>query len=306
MDRLKLWMKASRFRVLPVMVIPVFLGGLGAYAWNGTFHPLLFLITLLGSAAAHLFSNMINDLWDFRSGVDVAAKETAAAISTNSGFLANGTMSERAFAFVTWLFFFLALGSGVAVSLASGWWALLFGGLGGLIAYFYVAPPLKFGYRGKGYSEIAILLSFGILPVMGTYYVQVEQFGYRPLLLSLPVGLLTTLVLFNHHFLHWQADRQAGKRTLVVVWGPRKSLVFSRMLAILAYVSLIACVLFQALPWYALIALITIVPLFKVYGSLGPENDSRAYLPLMGASLQASVRCGGITGLALLVHGLIQ
>jgi len=177
--------------------------------------------------------------------------------------------------------------------------------LGGLIAYFYVAPPLKFGYRGKGYSEIAILLTFGILPVMGTYYVQVEQFGYRPLMLSLPVGLLTTLVLFNHHFLHWQADRQAGKKTLVVVWGERKSLVFSRMLAVLAYISLIACVLLQVLPWYALIAIITIIPLFRVYGTLGAENDSRAYLPLMGASLKASVRCGGLMGIALLVHGLL-
>jgi 1,4-dihydroxy-2-naphthoate octaprenyltransferase len=306
MDKLELWMKASRFRVLPVMVVPVVLGGLGAYAWDGAFRPVLFLITLLGAACVHLFSNMINDLWDFRNGVDIAAKETAAAISTNSGFLANGVMSEKKFGMVTWAFFFIALICGIAVSLYSGWWPLVIGGLGGLIAYFYVAPPLKFGYRGKGYSEIAIVLSFGILPVMGTYYVQVEQFGYRPLMLSLPVGLLTTLILFNHHFLHWKADRQSGKRTLVVVWGEKKALAFSRLLAVLAYVSLIACAALQVLPWYALLAMFTAIPLFRVYGNLKDENDSRAYLPLMGASLQASIRCGGLMALALLLQGLLH
>ncbi|RKN79111.1 prenyltransferase [Paenibacillus ginsengarvi] len=306
MDKLKLWMKASRFRVLPVMVIPVLLGGVGAYAWEGVFHPLLFIVTLLGAACTHLFSNMINDLWDFRNGVDSAAKETAAAISTNSGFLAGGMMSERTFSFATWGLFAVAVACGITVSLFSGWWPLVIGALGALIAYFYVAPPLKFGYLGKGYSEIAILLSFGILPVMGTYYVQLEQFDVRPLLLSLPIGLLTTLILFNHHFLHWQADRSAGKRTLVVVWGEKKALVFSRWLAIFAYVSLLLCVVLQVLPWYALLAVFTAIKLFRVYGTLGERNDSRAYLPLMGASLQASVRCGALMALSLLLQGLLH
>lgn len=306
MDKLRLWMKASRSRVLPVMVIPVILGGLGVYAWEGVFHPVLFAVTLLGAACTHLFSNMINDLWDYRNGVDLAAKETAAAISTNSGFLANGVMSERKFGLATWGLFAIAAACGLILSRYSGWWPLALGALGGLIAYFYVAPPLKFGYRGKGFSEIAILLAFGILPVMGTYYVQLGQFDYRPLLLSLPVGLLTTLILFNHHFLHWRADRQSGKRTLVVMWGEKKALVFSRFLAVLAYLSLIVCVLFQALPWYALLALLTAVKLYRVYGTLRDENDSRAYLPLMGASLQASVRCGGLMALALLLQGLLS
>ena len=207
MNKLSLYLKASRFRVIPVMVIPILLGGLGAIVWNDSFHPFLFVLTFVGSIAAHLFSNMINDLWDFRNGIDTAAKETASTISTNSGFLANGTISERTFSFVTWSIFAIALLCGITLSLISGWLVIVFGGLGGLIAYFYVAPPIKFGYRGKGYSEIAILLSFGILPTLGNYYVQTMHVDYRPILLSLPIGLFTTLILFNHHFLHWQAVR---------------------------------------------------------------------------------------------------
>ncbi|WP_376775469.1 prenyltransferase [Cohnella nanjingensis] len=298
-------MKASRMRVVPVMLIPVVLGALGAYVWDGAFRPWLFLLTLLGAGSAHLFSNMINDLWDFKNGTDGAAHEDVEAIPTHSGYLTNGTWSLRTFAFVTWLLFAVAAASGILLSLFSGVWAFVFGALGGLIAYFYVAPPLRFGYRGKGYSEVAILLSFGVLPVMGAYYVQTSHFDYRALLLSLPIGLLTTLILFNHHFLHWQADRQAGKKTLVVVWGERRALRFSRFLLLLAVLALVVDVLAGALPVYALLALITAFPLYRVYGRLQDKNSSRAYLPLMGASVQAANRCGAVLILCLIAQGLI-
>lgn len=298
--------KASRMKVIPVMLIPVALGALGAYVWTGVFHPLLFILTLIGSGAAHLFSNMVNDLWDYKNGTDDEAMNNVDAISTNSGFLTNGKWSLKKFEIITWALFGIAALSGIILSLISGWWAFVFGGLGGLIAYFYVAPPVRFGYRGKGYSELAILLSFGVLPVMGAYYVQTSQMDIRALLLSLPIGLLTTLILFNHHFLHWQADRLAGKNTLVVVWGEKRALRFSRILLLLACLSLIVCVFAGALPSYALLALITVIPLYMVYGRLQDSNRSEAYLPLMGASTKTALRCGSVLIVSLIVQGIIQ
>ncbi|WP_425495983.1 prenyltransferase [Paenibacillus lemnae] len=293
-------------QVIPVMLIPVALGALGAYVWTGEFHVWLFLLTLLGAGAAHLFSNMVNDLWDYKNGTDEEAANNVDAISTNSGFLTQGKWSMRKFEFVTWLLFGIAALCGIVLGFISGWWAFILGALGGLIAYFYVAPPLQFGYRGKGYSEIAILLSFGILPVMGAYYVQTSHMDVRALLLSLPIGLLTTLILFNHHFLHWQADRQAGKKTLVVVWGEKRALIFSRVLLLLSCLSIIACVAAGALPIYGLAALLTMIPLYLVYGRLQDQNRSEAYLPLMGASMKATMTCGSVLMLSLIVQAYLQ
>lgn len=298
--------KASRFKVIPVMLVPVFLGALGAFVWKGVFHPGLFIITLIGAGAAHLFSNMVNDLWDYRSGADDAANRTPEVISTNSGFLSNGTMSEKTFATITWSLLGLAVLCGIVLSILSGWPILVFSALGGLIAYFYVAPPIQFGYRGKGLSELAILLSFGVMPIMGSYYVQTGDLSLRSVLLSLPIGLLTTLLLFNHHFLHWQADKQAGKNTLVVVWGEKRALAFSKMLLYLAYAFLVLCVAVRILPLYSLVGLLTAVPLYQVYGRLKEHNPSKAYLPLMGASQKASVRCGLIMIVTLLIQGITQ
>ncbi|KUP21649.1 prenyltransferase [Paenibacillus sp. DMB5] len=305
MDKWTLFKKITRFGTIPVMLIPVVLGTVGAYVWEGSFHPFLFVITLVGAVSAHLFSNMVNDLWDFRNGTDTEAKNTPGMVSTNSGFLSGGLMKESLFALMTWSLLALAVACGLILSISSGWETLWFVAAGALIAYFYVAPPLRFGYRGKGYSEFAIFVAFGVMPVLGSYFVQTGEFSLKPVLLSIPVGLLTTLLLFNHHFLHWRADEQAGKRTLVVVWGERRALVFSRILLFLSYGSLIVCVVSGVLPVYALLALLTVFAPLQVYRGLEPQNASLAYLPLMGASQQASVRCGLIMALALLIQGLI-
>ncbi|MNH29345.1 1,4-dihydroxy-2-naphthoate octaprenyltransferase [compost metagenome] len=140
---------------------------------------------------------------------------------------------------------------------------------------------------------------------MGAYYVQTSELDYRALLLSLPMGLLTTLVLFNHHFLHWQADRQAGKRTLVVVWGEKRALVFSKLLLLLACISILLCTAAGALPVYALLALPAVIPLYRVYGRLSDHNESQAYLPLMGASVKTATRCGAVLIICLVVQGFI-
>lgn len=304
MNKWTLFTKATRFWSFTVMLIPIVLGAVGAYAWERIFHPVLFIFTLIGAISAHLFSNMVNDLWDYRNGTDTKAKDSAGEISTNSGLLTGGVLSEKFYARMTWSMLVLALICGGILSIYSGWNILWFVLVGALIAYFYVAPPLRYGYRGKGYSELAIFIAFGIMPVLGSFFVQTGHFSMKPVILSLPVGFLTTLLLFNHHFLHWKADEQAGKLTLVVVWGEQKALIFSRVLLFTGYASVVICVLAGVLPVYALLALVTAFWPLRIYRGLQSHNASPAYIPLMGASQKASVRCGVVMAVALLVQGL--
>ncbi|RQW19716.1 prenyltransferase [Bacillus sp. C1-1] len=305
MQTLTFWLKAARAQVLPVMILPITMGSVAAYAWDGTFHLFFFLLTLIGALAAHLFSNMINDLWDFRNGVDTQAEKSEESISTNSRLLANGKVGEGPFAFVTWALFVIAFVSGLLLAILRGWELLLFAIAGGLIAYFYVAPPLKFGYRGKGYSEIAIFLAFGMLPITGSYFVMTRSLPMEAFLLSIPIGLFTTLILFNHHFLHWRADQEAGKKTLVVLWGEKGGLIFSKSLAALAFLSILCLSVIHVLPWYAIVALVAAIPLASAYRKLGPTNKSPVYGQLMGASLKATTRTGIVIVVSLLIYGII-
>ncbi|OWR33211.1 prenyltransferase [Saccharibacillus sp. O23] len=304
MLRLREFARASRMLFLPIMLICVALGTLAAYVWNGEFHPILFLLTLVGSCAAHLFSTMFNDFWDYLSGADKAAYEREDTASTDSGVLTQKIWSLPVFLIVTLLMGGIACLCGLILLLTSGWGVVPLCVIGGLLAFFYVAPPVRFGYWGRGTSELAHVICFGLLPVMGAYYVQTSHFDWRLLPLSLPIGLLTTLVFFNHHFLHWQSDESAGKRTLVVSLGTNRSFRLSPLLLLLVCLSVVVCVLTGALPAYALLALITAWPLVRMYRQMRGERSLRQHQSLMAMSMTMTVRCGAILIAALAVQGL--
>ncbi|AWB45750.1 prenyltransferase [Paenibacillus sp. CAA11] len=304
MNLLKQLTQASRMHFVPIMVICVVLGTLAAYLWNDEFHPWRFLLTLVGASAAHMFSTMYNDIWDYRSGADLAALASEEALSTDSGYLTRSVWKHSIFVTVTWSMLGIAAGCGLILYFLSGPGVLLLGLIGGLLASCYVAPPIRYGYWGRGTSEFAHVLSFGPLPVMGSYYVQTSHFDTRLLLLSLPVGLLTTLTFFNHHFLHWKTDKEVGKHTLVVMWGEKKSFRLSPLLLIMAYLSLAICIFCKVLPVYAIVALFSAWPLGRMYGAMRVSRSLQSYQSLMGLSLEATLRCGMIMIAALFIQSM--
>lgn len=298
-------MKASRARVLPVILLPILLGSVASYVWYDAFHFTYLLVCLFGGAAIHLFSNMINDWWDFRSGVDQTASETEGVVMTNSSFLLKGIWPRWVFGFITWSLFAVAVACGIFLAVVVGLPVFIYGAVGAFLAYFYVAPPIKLGYRGKGYSELAIFIAFGILPVTGAIFVHAGTLDMRAFLLACPIGLMTTLILFNHHFLHWQSDKVAGKRTLVVVLGERKALQFSKLLFGLMLCFMIICIAVHVLPWYSLAALFACWPLVKAYRSLNRNRMSHAYLSLMIASSKGTIGFGLILVLVFITQALL-
>src|SRR5207248_7147495 len=181
---------ATRASVLPVMVLPVALGAAQSWRDGNRFRPVAFGLTMLGAAAAHLAANVTNDYFDFKAGTDERASIEPGALDTSSGILTRGDMSQGEVKRLMWGLWGTALGSGVALAALSAPTALALGAAGFALAYFYVAPPVKFGYIGCGLGEADVLLSFVILPVLGSYYVQSRKLSWSPILSSLPLGLL--------------------------------------------------------------------------------------------------------------------
>lgn len=292
-EQVKLLLKATRAGVLLVMLLPVLLGAALAFAFNhNAFNPWLLLLTVIGAGAAHLASNTVNDYWDYKSGADTAADTVAGGVGTHSGVLTSGTLTLRQMGVISAVLFAIALACGIALTWLVGPWVLIFAVGGFLLAYFYVAPPIAYGYVGHGLGEIGVLFSFGVLPVMGSYYVQTGQVGWLPFLASLPIGLLTTAILFNHSFLQWQADKQVHKNTPVVTLGPERALTVSGLLIAAAYLTIALNVLLGYLPWYALVALITIPMMIKGLQTARRVKAVPGYGALMAATFQADVNTG--------------
>src|SRR5256885_12423840 len=235
MNQLQLLFQATRARTLPVMLAPVLIGSILAWEQGTPFQWGFFALALLGALAAHLGANVINDVFDFAAGTDQAAQQLVpegTTLATGSQALMSGKLSYTAYRGLAIGLFALALLCGILLTFFRPW-AIAFGVAGFLLAFFYVAPPLRLAYVGRGLGELDILISFGILPVIGSFYTQANTVTLTALLASLPIGLYTMVVLYFHHFLHWRADKTVGKVTPVVALGEHGARVVGALLLLL-------------------------------------------------------------------------
>ncbi|HZS79344.1 MAG TPA: prenyltransferase [Ktedonobacteraceae bacterium] len=304
MNNVKLFLIATRARTLPVMLAPVVVGAVLAWQQEGMFQWGWFFLTLLGALAAHLGANVTNDVYDFDTGADQAAHDImpeGQTLVTGSNMLLNKRLSLRSYRLIAVSCFAVALLCGILLSLIRPY-VLVFGVLGFLLAFFYVAPPLRLAYIGRGLGELDILISFGILPVIGSYYVQAGKVSLAAFLVALPIGLYTTAVLYFHHFLHWRADRAVGKITPVVALGERGARFAGALLLLLIAVTIILAIILQALPWYSCIAILTILPVqLRLRKASG---DLKNYLQLMATNLNSNVQTALLIVVALIVRGI--
>lgn len=304
MDKVQLFLQVTRARTLPVMAAPVIIGSVLAWQQGTPFHWGLFLLALVGALAAHLGANAINDVFDFGAGADQAAQAITPqgnTIATGSQFLLNGKLSITMYRILAGACFATALLCGIALSIFRPW-ALVFGIIGFLLAFFYVAPPIRLAYIGRGLGEIDILISFGILPLVGSFYVQVGTVTSVALLASLPIGLYTMAVLYFHHFLHWRADKMVGKITPVVALGEKGARIVGAVILLLIAILLIVDVFLRVFPWYAILAAFTIIPVEIALRQA--TGDLKYYFKLMASNLNANLVAALIILASLLVSGL--
>jgi len=255
-SRISFWLRASRFQFFTASAVPVIVGGAVAYWETGTVLWGYWLATLVALVLLHAAANFANDYYDHLSRNDEINVEFISPFTGGSRFIQKQLTSPISILFAALLC--LAAGSGIGLILVwlRGWPILALGVVGGLSGFFYTANPLRLGYRGMG--EIFIFLDFGILPVLGTYYVQTQQFSIAAAAVSLPVAFLIAAVLWINQFPDYRADRAVGKDHWVVRLGRRRACYVYAAELLLA---LLAVPVFVALDWLPPLTLLALLPL---------------------------------------------
>ncbi len=254
--RVLFWLRTSRYEFFTGVVAPAAVGGAVAWWETGAFHGGLWLLTLLGLLFLHASANLANDYFDHLSGNDAINLEFIRPFTGGSRVIQQGLATPREILGAALLCLVLGAAIGLLLAGLRGWPILLLGLVGGLSGFFYTAPPLKLGYRGWG--ELFIALDFGVLPVLGTYFVQTQHFSGAALWASLPVALLISAILWINQFPDYHADRAVGKRHWVVRLGrKRAATVYAGMMA-LTYLVVLLPVALAILPPLSLLILLTL------------------------------------------------
>ena len=274
-NKAKLWIAEMRAPFLTAAIVPIILGTAAAWSITGAFDWFLFVLTLVAGMSIHIGSNVANDYHDHMSGADDINVDFVRPFTGGSRMIQNGLMTPREV--LAESIFFYALGSilGIYLALARGWIILLLGLIGLISGYFYTAPPLRLVSRGIG--EVFIGLNFGILMTLGAYYVQTQQLPLSIAILALPVALLISGVLYINEFPDYDADKAAGKYTLVVRLGKKRAALGYIALMITVYLSILIPPLFGFTSLYSLVAIAS-VPL----GIVGAKTAISNYESSLG------------------------
>ncbi len=255
MSRAKAILLLLRLPFLTVTFGAVFVGT--AFAWWHTrhFNLGLFLLALIGASFFHIACNVANDYFDFKSGNDASNRYALVPFSGGSRIILDGLVKPPEALVVSLVFAALGSAIGLYLNAVSRGNVILWIGMA---AVFFVFSYNGFPVRlvNKGLGEIAIFLAWGPLMVIGAYYVQANVLrSFWPLMVAVPSGILTTLVLLINEFTDKEADALTGRKTWVILYGFKNSLIIYFLLAICCYLAVLAGVIFGGWPVWSLIVL---------------------------------------------------
>jgi 1,4-dihydroxy-2-naphthoate octaprenyltransferase len=212
---MRLWLMAARPRTLPAAVAPVLVGTAAAVSQVHHLRVGAFVAALVGSVFIQIGTNLANDYSDARRGADSADRLGPVRV-TSSGLVAPQRVLTA-----TWIAFAVAIGAGIYLATVAGVVILIVGAASICAGVLYTGGPRPYGYAGLG--ELFVFLFFGLVAVNGSYYVQLERLDWLPFGLSLAVGFLATAILVVNNVRDVDTDRRAGKMTLAVRLGRRRT-----------------------------------------------------------------------------------
>ena len=199
-----------------------------------------FTFVFLGGSFLHLAANTYNDYFDWTSGTDQLNNDYFLQLSGGSRAIELGLINEKQLFKLATTFLALAgiMGLGVMYTLGDNRLELFYYGLvGAFSAYFYTGYPLRLVAR-KGIGELLIGLNYGPLMTMGTLFAMSGTHNWDAFLFGIPLGILTTAILWINQFPDRESDEIAGKHHLVVVLGLEKSSWGYLMLMLSAFSSI--------------------------------------------------------------------
>jgi 1,4-dihydroxy-2-naphthoate octaprenyltransferase len=290
--RLGVWVQGARPRTLGASVTPVVVGTAAA----GVLVPWRFVAALLVGLGLQVGVNLANDFHDGVRGVDTPERLGPPRL-TSSGLAPARSVLVAALACI------LVAGlSGLALAAATTWWLVPIGALAMLALWLYSGGPRPYAELGLG--EVMVFLFFGVMATAGSAYVQAETVPNAAWWASVPMGLLAVAILVANNLRDIPTDTVAGKRTLAVRLGDRRTRTVYRGCVVGAFAAIVFGTLVGALdegsglsPW-SLLALAAASAAFGPFQRVG-QAEGRDLIPVLISTARLQVVFGASLALGL-------
>ena len=300
---MKKWLLVIR---APFLLLAVVLGFLGAsIAWyearefGGAFNLGYAWLAFLGILLAHISVNVLNEYFDYRSGVDLKTQRTP--FSGGSGALPAGLVTPRQALFLGLGSLLAAVPIGVyfIITIDTGWQLVPLLVVAAASIVLYTPFILKMGW-----TEWAPGVGLGSLPILGAYFVQTGAYTLPVVIASIPSGILVHNLLLLNEFPDVEADTTANRRTLPIVIGCGKASIVYSVLTVTVYLWIIGGVIAGEMPLFSLLGLLTLPWAIKaIRGSLKHQDMSKL-VPAMANNVLVVLLTQLLMGIGYILAGI--
>lgn len=277
------WFKETRpqFLLLSLVLVPL---GTSVAVYDGVFNVLHFILALIGLVLMHISVNVLNDYFDYKSGLDLMT--VATPFSGGSKILPAGMLNPQAVYRFGLACFTMGALIGIYFIVTVGLLLLPIIILGAIAVYFYTTKLAKLML-----GEIFAGLGLGALPILGAYFVQTGSYSIPSFVTSLVPGILTFNLLFLNEFPDAEVDRKVGRRNFVIALGKAKAAKLYSALTITAFAWIILCTLLKIMPLTSIVAMLTLPLAIKAIKATLRNYDKEIpeLMPALGANVMVAL-----------------
>ncbi|MEG0474327.1 MAG: 1,4-dihydroxy-2-naphthoate polyprenyltransferase [Carnobacterium sp.] len=250
----KLMWKMTRPHTLTATFSPVILGTVIAMS-ESKINGLLFIAMMAACLALQIATNLFNEYYDFKRGLD-----TADSTGIGGGIVRHSLQPKNVLA-TAFLLYVLAAFIGVYICMNSSWLLAAIGLLGMAIGYLYTGGPFPIAYTPFG--ELFSGLSMGIGFVLIAFFIQTQTITLQSLLISIPIGILVGAINLSNNIRDIEEDSKGGRKTLAILLGDQKGIIVLSIAFAVSYVWIVFLVASGYISPWAFIVFLTVKKPFE-------------------------------------------
>ena len=286
------WILATRPRTLPAAIGPILVGNALALSLT-QFSWLIAATSMLCALLLQIAVNLANDYFDFKSGIDTEERLGPVRV-TQSGLLDPSKVRNAMLACLV-----LALLVGSLLIYHGGWPIAILAAASILGALGYSGGPYPLASHGLG--EVAAFVFFGLVAVVGSYYLQAHDTSVAAWILGSAIGLFNAAVMLVNNTRDIPTDAKAGKRTLAVKIGEGQAKVLYQALVYLPFALVIAGFLLGILPGLPVLLGGLSLIMARKLNSQFSQTSGAALNPLLGRTAKLTVIFSALFSLGLIL-----
>ncbi|WP_156288545.1 1,4-dihydroxy-2-naphthoate polyprenyltransferase [Oceanobacillus salinisoli] len=295
-DGFHIWWRMIRPHTLTASFIPVFVGTMLAYI-DGSIDWILFLAMLIASMLIQTATNLFNEYYDFKRGLD-----TEESVGIGGSIVRDGIKPDTIKNLAITLYIF-AMMLGVYICFASNWWIMVIGLACMAVGYLYTGGPLPIS--STPFGELASGLLMGSVIIGISYFIQTDVLIGKVVWISIPIMILIGSINLANNIRDRDGDKKGGRKTIPVLLGREKSVTFMAILFIITYFLTAVYITLGLLPLWSLLTFISVPIAKNVIKNFRGKTEPLEMMPAMKATGKTNTIYGFLLGISLFISHFI-